>query len=343
MSNRYVCGFHRLPLREQGEAAVCASCSEPYPIRDGIWLLDPVQRPDRTAFDGQAAEEPTPHDGAKAAAHLAAAGVETLRGATILDVGCGLGDLSHGLACSPKVLDSEVYAFDHSLESLRRATASVRPENRNRVYFSAQDTSNLYFPDQCFDLVFGSAVLHHVLEYESFLGEIFRILKPDGTAVFSEPFFEGMFWPAVLLTNAIDELGVKPDAPELGMARFIVDLVSLVGHSDGKREALATLTDKHYFQEGTVRAAAWNAGFRAVEFSNLAANDFYVGWLEHFLNIYQVRHVGVRAIALRYYRRVCEIAGGRLPSLVSHFKYIVLQRGSSGPARVLPAGSSVEQ
>lgn len=326
MSSKYVCGIHRLPLREDARGAVCAACEEPYPIRDGIWLLDPVQRPDRTAFDDQAAAEPTPHDCSKAAAHLSVAGVESLCRATILDVGCGLGDLSHGLASSPAVADSEVYAFDHSVESLRHALASVRPANGNRVFLSAQDTSNLYFADASFDLVFGSAVLHHVLEYEAFLGEVCRVLKPGGTAVFSEPFFEGMFWPSVLLASAIDELGVKPDAPELGMARFVVDLVSLVGRSDGDREALATLTDKHFFQEGALRAAAARGGFRSVEFSNLSADTFYVGWMEHFLDTYQVRHLGVRAIALRHYRRVREIAGGRLPSLVSHFKYIVLRK-----------------
>jgi len=326
MRDGYACGIHRLPLREQGQAAVCLACTEPYPIREGIWFLDPVQRPDRTAFDHQAATDEPPQDCSKANAHLSMAGVETLRGATILDVGCGLGDLTNGLVRSAKVVESDVYAFDHSIESLRRAVGWVRPENGNRVHFSAQDTSSLYFADASFDLIFGSAVLHHVLEYEAFLGEVCRILKPCGAAVFSEPFFEGVFWPAVFLASAIDELGVNLDSSELGMARVIVELVSLVAHSDADRQALATLTDKHFFQEGALRASAHRGGFRSAEFSNVSPDEFYVQWMEHFLDVYRVRHLGVRAIAMRYYRRAREIAGTRLPNVVSHFKYIVLRK-----------------
>jgi SAM-dependent methyltransferase len=42
------------------------------------------------------------------------------------------------------------------------------------------------FPDDSFDLVFGSGIIHH-LDIDRALGEIARVLRPGGRAVFVEP------------------------------------------------------------------------------------------------------------------------------------------------------------
>jgi SAM-dependent methyltransferase len=48
------------------------------------------------------------------------------------------------------------------------------------------DAHSLQFPDSHFDLIFGSAILHH-LDLNQALSELDRVLKPDGLIIFAEP------------------------------------------------------------------------------------------------------------------------------------------------------------
>lgn len=54
------------------------------------------------------------------------------------------------------------------------------------INFHIMDANNLTFPDQTFDVVFGSAILHH-LDVEKSINHIHRVLKPDGFILFLEP------------------------------------------------------------------------------------------------------------------------------------------------------------
>ena len=45
--------------------------------------------------------------------------------------------------------------------------------------FQIMDAHHLEFPDDTFDIVFGTGILHH-LDFETALREIFRVLKKDG-------------------------------------------------------------------------------------------------------------------------------------------------------------------
>lgn len=52
--------------------------------------------------------------------------------------------------------------------------------------FQIMDAHNLNFPDNTFDFVFGTGILHH-LDFEIAVKEISRVLKEDGEMVFLEP------------------------------------------------------------------------------------------------------------------------------------------------------------
>jgi SAM-dependent methyltransferase len=56
----------------------------------------------------------------------------------------------------------------------------------DRVDFRAGDAQATGFPDEAFDLIVGSAILHH-LDVRQALVEVRRILAPSGRAVFLEP------------------------------------------------------------------------------------------------------------------------------------------------------------
>ena len=69
------------------------------------------------------------------------------------------------------------------------ANGRVWAEKKNlsfNVDFHLMDANNLTFPDESFDLVYGGAILHH-LNIEQTMTHIFRILRPGGSIMFTEP------------------------------------------------------------------------------------------------------------------------------------------------------------
>ena len=265
----------------------------------------------------------------KAAALLAYAGIDCLEAASVLDVGCGFGDLTYGLGSIGRLRNCQFYAIDHSLESLRILAEFSPAPHGNRLYLSTQDASALCFPDETFELVVGSAVLHHILDYRSFLRTAFRILKPGGRAIFSEPFLPGYLLPSLMLAIAVDQLKLTAAdlrRPEFGMCRFIIDdTANRVQHEDDLA-VLDSLADKHYFRSERISETAYSLGFRSVTLTNYEPPEFYTDFMRHFLWVYGITESRLTILASRYYEVFRGITGSKLPDLVSHFKYIVLSK-----------------
>ena len=101
----------------------------------------------------------------------------------ILEYGCGEGSLAVELAAGGAHvtgIDISPVAIEHSLEKAALAGAS------DRVTFAVMDAEHLGFESNSFDLVCGTAILHH-LDLSASYAEIARVLKPGGTALFLEP------------------------------------------------------------------------------------------------------------------------------------------------------------
>ncbi len=107
-----------------------------------------------------------------------------LRGLRVLDFGCG-----HGMASVVMARQgAEVTAFDLSSGYVREAAVRARV-NGVRVHFLQTDGERLPFADGSFDRVWGNAVLHH-LNLGVAGPELCRVLRPEGVAVFCEPWGE---------------------------------------------------------------------------------------------------------------------------------------------------------
>lgn len=104
-----------------------------------------------------------------------------VRGKQVLDYGCGHGMAAVVLARAGAVVTAFDLSPGYVAEARRRAEA-----NRVRVSCLVANAEQLPFPDACFDLVWGNAVLHH-LDLHRAGKELARILKPSGRAVFCEP------------------------------------------------------------------------------------------------------------------------------------------------------------
>ncbi|NTW49992.1 MAG: class I SAM-dependent methyltransferase [Chlorobiales bacterium] len=79
---------------------------------------------------------------------------------------------------------AETHAFDISETAIRNAL-SFAEFNGVTVHAKVMDFHNLEYPDNYFDLIYGTAILHHI-DCSVAGKEIYRVLKPGGVAYFKE-------------------------------------------------------------------------------------------------------------------------------------------------------------
>jgi ubiquinone/menaquinone biosynthesis C-methylase UbiE len=125
-------------------------------------------------------------------------------GMNVLELGCGTGNFTKEL-CNTK---ANIRAIDIALDLISIAKENIKNEH---VEFLIENAHTMSFPNELFDAVVGSSVLHH-LEIDDALKDIFRVLKPGGKILFTEP---NMMNPQIALQKNIPflkrRLGDSPD------------------------------------------------------------------------------------------------------------------------------------
>ncbi len=99
-------------------------------------------------------------------------------GMSILDVGCGPGNISVGLAqaCDPGPL----YGIDKEESQVDIARVIAASLNQENAVFQVGEATGLPFEDDFFDVVHCHDVLMHIPDAQAALAEIRRVLKPGG-------------------------------------------------------------------------------------------------------------------------------------------------------------------
>jgi ubiquinone/menaquinone biosynthesis C-methylase UbiE len=92
-----------------------------------------------------------------------------------LEMGCGAGDLSNYLA---QAYGLHVTGMDVDPEQIE--IAKKRYGDEPRISFHTADATLLPFEDGSFDIVISFKVLHHIKGWNKALGEVSRVLRPDG-------------------------------------------------------------------------------------------------------------------------------------------------------------------
>lgn len=100
--------------------------------------------------------------------------IDLVKGAKILEIGCGTGQTAEYMASS---FDCTVTAIDNHPVMLEKAAARLKKQNAEVKY---GDAAQLPFPDQTFDFVLAESVISFTSSVDQALREIARVLKKDG-------------------------------------------------------------------------------------------------------------------------------------------------------------------
>jgi ubiquinone/menaquinone biosynthesis C-methylase UbiE len=110
-------------------------------------------------------------------------------GMRVLDVGCGPGSITLGLA--EAVAPGEVVGVDFQPSQVAQAQAVSAARGLMNTRFEVADVYRLPFPDGSFDAVFAHVVLMHLREPIRALAEMRRVLRPGGIAGVRDSDFGG--------------------------------------------------------------------------------------------------------------------------------------------------------
>jgi 2-polyprenyl-3-methyl-5-hydroxy-6-metoxy-1,4-benzoquinol methylase len=99
-------------------------------------------------------------------------------GSRVLELGCGTGTFTQRIAST----GAEITAIDLSPDLI----AMARKEVQLHISLVLVNVEKLSFPDETFEVVCGSSVLHH-LNVGNALNEIHRVLRPGGRLALAEP------------------------------------------------------------------------------------------------------------------------------------------------------------
>jgi ubiquinone/menaquinone biosynthesis C-methylase UbiE len=105
-----------------------------------------------------------------------------VRGQFLLDLGCGAGENSVYFAG----LGARCVASDYS-PGMVDVALQLAEKNGVRVEGKVVNAMEIDFPDNTFDIVYASNLLHHIPDPKVTLREMHRVLKPGGKACFWDP------------------------------------------------------------------------------------------------------------------------------------------------------------
>lgn len=124
-------------------------------------------------------------------------------GMQVLDVGCGPGSITVGIAS--QVGNGRVIGVDMSDSQVRLATQTAVQQGVSNAAFQTGSAYDLPFGDAQFDALFSHALIEHLKEPVRAMREYLRVLKPGGVMGVATPDWSGFLYgpPSPALDAAV--------------------------------------------------------------------------------------------------------------------------------------------
>lgn len=175
---------------------------------------------------------------------------------SILDIGCGPGSITVGLA--EQVPQGNATGLDIEPGQIELARARAEEMGLKNCRFDVGSATDLPYPENSFDVVYGHTILMQFADPGPVLDDVKRVLKPGGLIAFRElDFAASLFGPP----------GSAIETVWLTLRRSILDND---GYPDIGRD-LAALASQHGFDVTWAKPALFNAP------NKKARQGFYAG------------------------------------------------------------------
>ena len=159
---------------------------------------------------------------------------ELRQGMRVLDVGCGPGSITRGLA--ERVAPGEVVGVDLSAETLEAARRDAAARGLANLRYQEGSVYALPFPDASFDVAYAHQVLQHLREREVAVREMLRVLRPGGLLAVRDIDWETVvYWPDDPWMDRFVEVHLKTwyrNGGEPAMGRRLRGLFNAAGVTD---------------------------------------------------------------------------------------------------------------
>jgi len=153
-------------------------------------------------------------------------------GQTLLDVGCGPGNITVDLAS--RVAPGTVLGIDAAADAIAAATeANTAP---GQVTFAVGDVYALDAPDDTYDVVHAHQVLQHLSDPVAALREMRRVTKPGGVVAARDGDYDSFAWapdtPLLVRWNELYHQITTHNRAEANAGRYLLGWAQQAGFTD---------------------------------------------------------------------------------------------------------------
>ena len=216
-------------------------------------------------------------------------------GFRLLDVGCGPGTVSVGLARA--VAPGELHGLDMEASQIDIARTTAQAYSVDNATFHLGDAMNLPFENDFFDAVHFNTVLMHIPDTQRALTEAKRVLKPGGIigcremiveSCFTYPDFNGIIreaWRIFEDLLAADDghpemgKGLKGHLAEAGFTNIKTGISSLAFNTPSELAFISRIVNQWFLAPEIVEAAIKYGAATRELFDNIKAA--YAKWRDH--------------------------------------------------------------
>jgi ubiquinone/menaquinone biosynthesis C-methylase UbiE len=145
-----------------------------------------------------------------------------VRGAQLLDLGCGAGENSVYFAKK----GAHCVAADYS-PGMVNVALQLAAANQVQVEGKVVNAMEMDFPDHTFDVVYASNLLHHLPDPKAAIREMHRVLKTGGKACFWDPLRHN---PVINVYRRIaTKVRTEDESPlDIGLVKFVESQFAIV-------------------------------------------------------------------------------------------------------------------